>query len=1001
MKLPHLLYKMILLSSILCLLLSVSLSAADTTVGLSNFSRDLVYEDGMFSDVPSGQWYSQNVAEAYEYGLMKGTGDGEFLPGGSISIIETVVTACRLHNIYNGGTHVFEVTTPWEKPYIDYAVKNGLIGADEYEDYSAKATRAQFAAILASALPGEALPAINDIKAGAIHDVPAMKAYAEDVYLLYNAGILAGSDDYGTFYADRPISRAEVAAILTRMANPELRRNVSLKIYDPYPPEKIEIEESLYYRKDFLYITVGQKVQLDVKFTPNNAHSGIEWISSDPSIISVDSYGAVRSLRAGNVTLTAKTYNGVTDTIPVTVVDVANPLTFELTEDGTGYRIVACSPQVYTVNIPATHEGLPVTEIADQAFHECRYLSWFTVDADHSVFYAEDGVIFTDIPYKTLVRFPNAYCEGDGYTVPSGTVHIADYAFSSMYHSDLKAINISEGVLTLGDCVFANFNAGGKLIVIPDSLESVGKTITYNKVDMPSFVYSDTNNIFYQYGNENALNHDTVRFTEYYANTLESYVPPMLPIEEWIPFTGDIQFVDQPQLDYYSFHYNQWEETYTLSSYQDAFDGEVRLQLDSVWNSILPDVNGNIEFSFLEQTGLYGAGYTKGSAVLRGYDIYGNLVAMQKINGNFAFAFPGAVNIGIENGTNTTITIVPTEPIYICKTGDFYIDFDQWHQLPNGKRTTWIVLCSPFSNLRAMQSSARASIGYKQLIAGTGMGGTRSTITEYYQMYKLETTNDDYSQYQENSIYRVSGYEALYEDSEVSVLTNGSVDIRNPNYIDQLVSCYYSVKENYLGVYAPKINLPQKFFILIDGIQPQKTSNRSSVFIHLNQEVFDNDQFAKYAVIHEMIHGFDACMYYQHGGTTTVREAFNEGRAEYIGKAIAQRIGIVNDYMNYPENYDWSFITEEQRNDFLSYYRTVDMHEGIRAYAVGYYFNKYLCDTYGENVLMRIFDNMLNNRIYWDVSEIKSSTVKMFKHYFEAATDENVFQNFVRDVIEG
>jgi hypothetical protein len=93
MTLRHCFISMTLLLTLLCLLLSVPVYAADAAAGLSNFSRDLTYEDGMFSDVPDGEWFSQNVAEAYEYGLMKGNGSGAFLPGGNIQ----TPSACADH----------------------------------------------------------------------------------------------------------------------------------------------------------------------------------------------------------------------------------------------------------------------------------------------------------------------------------------------------------------------------------------------------------------------------------------------------------------------------------------------------------------------------------------------------------------------------------------------------------------------------------------------------------------------------------------------------------------------------------------------------------------------------------------------------------------------------------------------------------------------------------------------------------------------------------------
>ncbi len=47
--------------------------------------------------------------------------------------------------------------------------------------------------------------------------------YADEIYMLYRAGITIGSDARGTFNPDKFIKRSEVAAIVTRMVDDSLR----------------------------------------------------------------------------------------------------------------------------------------------------------------------------------------------------------------------------------------------------------------------------------------------------------------------------------------------------------------------------------------------------------------------------------------------------------------------------------------------------------------------------------------------------------------------------------------------------------------------------------------------------------------------------------------------------------------------------------------------------------------------------------------------------------
>ncbi|WP_143317882.1 Ig domain-containing protein [Clostridium sp. HBUAS56017] len=76
-------------------------------------------------------------------------------------------------------------------------------------------------------------------------------------------------------------------------------------------PSKIELNKT----SDKIY--VGQADTIIATTTPSNA--GVTWASSDPSIATVDTNGKVTALKAGNVTITATTGNGITASCLVTV----------------------------------------------------------------------------------------------------------------------------------------------------------------------------------------------------------------------------------------------------------------------------------------------------------------------------------------------------------------------------------------------------------------------------------------------------------------------------------------------------------------------------------------------------------------------------------------------------------------------------------------------------------------------------------------------------------
>lgn len=208
--------------------------AAESSVGsLDNFKRTLTYEPGRFSDVKSSDWFADNVAAAYEYQLVNGTSATSYEPNSNITIAQTITLAVRLHRMFYGKGE-FIITgwnDPWYQPYVDYAVENGIIKSGEYtsSSFNNNASRRRFAYIMASALPSEALSNINNIAMGKIPDVSSDNEFAAAVYQLYNAGILTGNDEYGTFLPNSNIRRSEVAAIVTRMADTKLRKSFKLK----------------------------------------------------------------------------------------------------------------------------------------------------------------------------------------------------------------------------------------------------------------------------------------------------------------------------------------------------------------------------------------------------------------------------------------------------------------------------------------------------------------------------------------------------------------------------------------------------------------------------------------------------------------------------------------------------------------------------------------------------------------------------------------------------
>ena len=199
-----------------------------STTGV-HFPRQATYTQGQFTDVPPEQWFTNNVADAFAFGLMKGKSATSFVPYGDVTVAEAITMAARIHSIYTTGSENFVASGPWYQVYLDYAYQNGIITKAYYNsDVNQKATRAQFAEIFANALPADGLSPMNSVADNAIPDVKMSASYAASVYKLYRAGILAGGNAKGTFSPGTFITRAECAAIVSRMAESNNRVTFTL-----------------------------------------------------------------------------------------------------------------------------------------------------------------------------------------------------------------------------------------------------------------------------------------------------------------------------------------------------------------------------------------------------------------------------------------------------------------------------------------------------------------------------------------------------------------------------------------------------------------------------------------------------------------------------------------------------------------------------------------------------------------------------------------------------
>lgn len=191
----------------------------------SKFSASTDYYG--FLDADESAWYGSQqqgvIKSVVQLGIMNGYTDGTFHPIGNITLSEAIKMAAVVHATCNNQTISFSTSDggKWYDAYLNYCVKNRIVSSGEYSSLDAYATRAQIAHIFAKATSDFAV--VNDIDYDYIPDVSERSEYADEILALYRAGILTGDERTRAFRPSDTITRAEAAAIISRVALPTTR----------------------------------------------------------------------------------------------------------------------------------------------------------------------------------------------------------------------------------------------------------------------------------------------------------------------------------------------------------------------------------------------------------------------------------------------------------------------------------------------------------------------------------------------------------------------------------------------------------------------------------------------------------------------------------------------------------------------------------------------------------------------------------------------------------
>jgi len=179
-------------------------------------------EDYKFPDWAEASWAFRHMARMKFMNVMRGYEDGKFKPNGSISQAEALVMVIRMRDAEAAAQALSDTMTleipgvnrMWAWGYIQYALDHNWITLEDFSP-SRAASRLWVAALLAKAF-GEAAATEVQITAAvaALSDISELTTTEKGfIAVAFARGWIVGYPD-GTFKPHKPITRAEMAALL-------------------------------------------------------------------------------------------------------------------------------------------------------------------------------------------------------------------------------------------------------------------------------------------------------------------------------------------------------------------------------------------------------------------------------------------------------------------------------------------------------------------------------------------------------------------------------------------------------------------------------------------------------------------------------------------------------------------------------------------------------------------------------------------------------------------
>ena len=303
---------------IICLLLVLAMAAAmvPAVSAADHGIRDIV-----------GHWAEPDILWVMDMGLFNGTSATTFAPNGSMTRGMFVTVLGRYAGIdpdefedwYLPDLYKDVDADAYYAPYINWATRHGITSGTGggYFSPDMPITREQMATFLLrfANCYGYVFEPIREDVPESFADGDTIASYAaEAVEIMRETGVITGRANPDGSYRFDPraqAARSECSAVFHRLMD-------AMVIDEDFFFE--EPEEIAVFGHEGVDLLPGDSVRLEYEMIPMNpTNDTILWISSDPSVVSVDASGVVTCHGSGVAEIYAYTCNGVFDYAVISV----------------------------------------------------------------------------------------------------------------------------------------------------------------------------------------------------------------------------------------------------------------------------------------------------------------------------------------------------------------------------------------------------------------------------------------------------------------------------------------------------------------------------------------------------------------------------------------------------------------------------------------------------------------------------------------------------------